>query len=589
MKPAIDFDEITRRHHGGAFARAVAAMRSLAAGARSVSAPDAAAIAALERQRNRCADWSRVKITARTSIAAIHECHFAGDSLIDAPEALERARFENVFVGEGACVLDATRIRNARIGAGARVESVAFLGSESAHRFGLGTEIVFAPGGGARRLAALPDSLLDELVAMAWKGPHSEYIAGWRTLMLRLAAECETTYSLVADGARIVGCGVLRDVYVGEGCVLESVPSLREAILLGTRERPTVLRAPGPVARVIAQEDCEISGGALVDTAFLCEHAWARAGARVTSSIIGPNSGVGCGELGSSLIGPFVGFGHEALCIATFWPGGRGNISYGANVGSNHTGRAADQEIHSGEGVFYGLDCAIKFPFDSMKAPYSIIASGVVCLPQRIEFPYSLVNTPGHSHPSLSPAFNEIFPAWQVRQNLYGLLRNEEKYRTRNRALRHRIESRVFSDAMIEESIARLEAALRGAPSGRFSDGEEFYTDAEIPGLGKNYVRGTVVRQAIGDYRLALRLAQFFTLPDEPTRRAEEARRMGIDPAAVEREILTIVEDNRRRDDVRGRRTILDYADVHGETADDPLVRTWRARVESTTRGGAKL
>lgn len=32
-----------------------------------------------------------------------------------------------------------------------------------------------------------------------------------------------------------------------------------------------------------------------------------------------------------------------------------GNVAYGAKVGSNHTGRAADQEAVLGEGVFFGL------------------------------------------------------------------------------------------------------------------------------------------------------------------------------------------------------------------------------------------
>jgi hypothetical protein len=40
---------------------------------------------------------------------------------------------------------------------------------------------------------------------------------------------------------------------------------------------------------------------------------------------------------------PFVGFHHQALLIATIWPSGRGNVSHGASVGSNHTGKAPDQ------------------------------------------------------------------------------------------------------------------------------------------------------------------------------------------------------------------------------------------------------
>ena len=85
--------------------------------------------------------------------------------------------------------------------------------------------------------------------------------------------------------------------------------------------------------------------------------------------------------MSSSLVGPFVGFHHQALliagewvmdtwcvagvyvltyppacalpvlaCASAMWPAGKGNVGYGANVGSNHTGKAPDQELRPGEG-----------------------------------------------------------------------------------------------------------------------------------------------------------------------------------------------------------------------------------------------
>ena len=60
---------------------------------------------------------------------------------------------------------------------------------------------------------------------------------------------------------------------------------------------------------------------------------------KLTHSVLGPDSGVGAGECLHCLVGPFVGFHHQSLLIATIWPLGRGNVGYGANVGSNHTSR----------------------------------------------------------------------------------------------------------------------------------------------------------------------------------------------------------------------------------------------------------
>lgn len=71
---------------------------------------------------------------------------------------------------------------------------------------------------------------------------------------------------------------------------------------------------------------------------------------KLLGALLGPNSGVSEGEISASLVGPFVGFHHQALLIAAMWPAGKGNVGYGANVGSNHTGKAPDQELRPGEG-----------------------------------------------------------------------------------------------------------------------------------------------------------------------------------------------------------------------------------------------
>jgi NhaA family Na+:H+ antiporter len=55
---------------------------------------------------------------------------------------------------------------------------------------------------------------------------------------------------------------------------------------------------------------------------------------------------------------------------------------------------------------------SIKFPSDFSQAPYQVFASGVSALPQKITFPFSLINSPRQLYPGISPAYNEIMPAW---------------------------------------------------------------------------------------------------------------------------------------------------------------------------------
>src|SRR5262249_41384678 len=157
------------------------------------------------------------------------------------------------------------------------------------------------------------------------------------------------------------------------------------------------------------------------ERSVLTERSGAAKHAKVTASLLGPNTAVAQGEVTASLVGPFVGFHHQALLIAALWPEGKGNVSHGANAGCNPTSRAPDQEFRPGEGLFLGLGANVKFPADFTRSPYTVLACGVMTLPQRLAFPFSLVNTPSASWPDVPPAYNELVPGWMLSDNLYAL------------------------------------------------------------------------------------------------------------------------------------------------------------------------
>lgn len=149
----------------------------------------------------------------------------------------------------------------------------------------------------------------------------------------------------------------------------------------------------------------------------------------VSHTVLGPDSHLSCGEVHCSLIGPNTNSHHQSLIISAIWPCGRGNVGYGSNIGSNHTGRIPDQEITIGEGIFWGLGCVIKFPVDVSKAYYSVIAAGVQLPPQSISVPFSLIVSGERG--------NELVPGWVLESSPYTILRNEEKYKKRRNAKRH--------------------------------------------------------------------------------------------------------------------------------------------------------
>ena len=84
-------------------------------------------------------------------------------------------------------------------------------------------------------------------------------------------------------------------------------------------------------------------------------------------------------------------------------------------------------------------------------------------LPERVDMPFSLINKPTHNHESISPAFNEIFPAWVLYSNYYMIIRNEDKFLTRNKSKRNTIENLILRPDIVA-MIAHARAVLSFSP-----------------------------------------------------------------------------------------------------------------------------
>lgn len=185
------------------------------------------------------------------------------------------------------------------------------------------------------------------------------------------------------------------------------------------------------VSDVLMQFHATISDNSKINNVLLMEHSHCGPSSIVESSIMGPDSHASAGEIHASVFGPNTNAHHQSLLIGVIWPLGRGNVGYGANVGSNHTGRLPDQECTAGEGIFWGLSCIVKFPFDLSMAPYSMIAAGTKLSPQRITLPFSLIVE------SSKDSVNDIIPGWVLQHSPYTLARNDKKYVTRRKAKVH--------------------------------------------------------------------------------------------------------------------------------------------------------
>jgi carbonic anhydrase/acetyltransferase-like protein (isoleucine patch superfamily) len=360
--------------------------------------------------------------------------------------------------------------------------------------FGNGIKIPVGMETGGREVASFAE--LDVLIAekVALQRGDTNLLKSYEDFVQQYKSNISFDFGVIENNSIIRNTANIKNTYIGAGALIDGASLIENCTILSSPEEQTQIGNGAFIKNSCIQWGCEVTSMAIVVDSVLTEHSHVERHGKVTASIIGPNTGVAEGEVTSCLLGPFVGFHHQALLIAALWPEGKGNVGYGANVGSNHTSRAPDQEIFCGEGVFFGLGTNIKFPANFSGAPYSIIATGVTTLPQKVEFPFSLIMSPSQQFDGVPPSFNEIVPAWVLSDNIYMVRRNEGKYRQRNKAKRTQFEFTVFRPEIIDRMVEARDK-LR-----EIKTKKSVYTEKDIAGLGKNVLQEEKRRQAIDAY-----------------------------------------------------------------------------------------
>jgi NDP-sugar pyrophosphorylase family protein len=568
-------------------------------------------------QKNGCwsQDWLKVLVTKNFDARRVANSTFFGDVIIGdlnedievetgvkLPAGIFSSTIVNSEIGNNAFIKDAKLISNYIIKDNAIILNVGTLSSKDGAVFGNGIELPIAIETGGREVLTYAEITIDVATKIASTRDDKELLRAYEEFIKEYCEKVKSTKGIVEKSAVIKNTPKVMDTYVGEGALIDNANLVQNVTMLSSVDEKAKILNGSYVVNSILQWGSDANSMSIVDSSVLTEHSHAERHGKVTGSILGPNSGVAEGECTASLCGPFVGFHHQALLIAAFWPEGKGNVGYGANVGSNHTSKAPDQEIWCGEGTFFGLGVNIKFPSDFTKSPYSIIATAVNALPQRIEFPFSLINSPADRYDVVSPAYNEIMPGWVLSDNIYTVKRNEGKYIKRNKAKRSQFVFEVFRPDIIDLMIdARKRLQV--------SEKKEIYTDKDIKGLGKNYMLEASRVSGIEAYTFYIKyyallglkrvvakfLAEGKNITDILDKKTEcprwenerailKAELPNNDIKAnlkllieTQEEIAKSTQVSKEKDDKRGARTIKDYSLAHKPASEDSFVKeTWK-------------
>lgn len=584
-----------------------------------------AEITQLKDQKNFCKDWSKIKVTNKFSPENIISSTFLGKTSIgDLSGSLMVDGFEhqcgilnsvlyNVQIGDHCVIGNVQTLSGVTLESNCAILNCLSVTHGNKKNFGVGQELALAIESGGREIRIFPEINIDVARIICSSRSNKKLLQEYSNLIDEYVRLVYSEWSILSNGAQIINSPKVKNVFLGEYAYIDNALNVENTVMISSREEPCKITNGAFISNSVVQWGCEITTGSVIENSIFTEYSYAKRQAMVFDSLIGANTSIAEGEVTSSLVGSFVGFHHQALLISAFWPEGKGNISYGANVGSNHTGKEPDQEIWPGEGTFMGLSVVIKFPTDFTQGPYSMISSSVTTLPQKMSFPFSLINIPAHTFSHISPAYNEIQPAWILSDNFFMIQRNENKFKQRNKAKRIDIKYDIIRPSVVDKMIdarnrlSQIEEIL------------EVYTDHEIEGLGKNYMLENNRTKAIDAYngtiqyycyrelyrhvlmQIDLKVAKNMNDVDYKNGSLEWLHAKSLFALELKIDILTVeiakdclvnliemVQDiaaqillAKKRDDNRGKKIIRDYVDSHSSAEENKIVKSAMNDVEN--------
>ncbi|MFH1761537.1 MAG: DUF4954 family protein [bacterium] len=561
-------------------------------------------------------NWKQVKVLKGFGPDSIWNVSFFGPAYlgkfsskevqvkgINLKRGVYRSSLYNVVVGSDTLINNVNALSNYVVDQGAVLWGCGTISHKPGANFGNNVEIPIIVETGGREVMSYAELTIEVADMVSTSRNKKRLLSDYQKSVSEYSKKAESNWGYIGVNARIIDCPRIDNCFIGESAHIENPTAVINSTVLSNPDEKTEITDGAWVKNSIVQWGCEVTTMGIVSESVLVEHSHVERHGKVTASIIGANTGIGQGEVTSCLVGPFVGFHHQALLIGAYWPEGKGNVSYGANVGSNHTSKAPDQEIWAGEGTFFGLGVNIKFPADFSKAPYSIIATAVNTLPQKMEFPFSLINSRAGNYQGVSPAYNELIPGWVLSDNIFTIRRNQGKYQARNKGRRSIIEFQVFRPRIMDlviEARNRLE---------QVSEIKEIYTAKDIKGLGKNYMTEQSRIKGIEAYAFYLKYYALCGLKNRVEKNLDEGKNVNskilskkskdlkweherkilvneLDGFSVkdclkllleiQTKIARDVQISKEKDDKRGAATIPDYAYAHEPAAKDSVVvKTW--------------
>lgn len=239
-------------------------------------------ISQLERQGCTSASWASVTIDPACDLGRFRNAEFVGTVSVGQntgevevdggprPCGIYNATVIDTAVGEDVRISGiGSAISRYVIGDGVVVEDVSTLLADEGATFGAGTEVETVNEAGGRHVVLFPEMSAQTSFLQAFR-LHDDSMQKKLSALVKGTIEAGTPkQGVIRAGAKVLHCGIIRNVCIGESARIEGVAHLEDGTILSCPEHPTAVGAGVQAHHFVIAEGAKVDGGVLLDKVYV--------------------------------------------------------------------------------------------------------------------------------------------------------------------------------------------------------------------------------------------------------------------------------------------------------------------------------
>ncbi|MFA5238749.1 MAG: DUF4954 family protein [Phycisphaerae bacterium] len=286
-------------------------------------------ITQLQQQGCSCPDWTNIKVAQGFDAGRVMSTYFSGEVEIgelkgtvtfhgglEKPAGISRATIHNCKIGNNVYINNVkTYIANYVIEDNVVIDNVDLLAVEEESSFGNGTEVAVVNEAGGREIPIYDHLSAHIAYVIAFYRHLPKVIESLRKMIAAYTRSVTSPMGLLAKGARIINCRIIKNVKVGPASVIEGASRLENGSINSCLEAPVYI-GPGVFAEdFIVCSGSKISDGTIVSKCFIGQSTELAKQYSAENSVFFANCGGFHGEACSIFAGPYTVTHHKSTLL----------------------------------------------------------------------------------------------------------------------------------------------------------------------------------------------------------------------------------------------------------------------------------